>query len=431
MPTAITSPSALLVSVPDLLDISDSIKIVSVAEKYDNPKGPNGRVPEYTVPQGPPPHAYHCSKVETSWTQGFFPGLLWLLVERRRLARDTVYWGYNEDRIAHLAHRFQDGFRHMATDAFNHDQGFRFQLSYGKGLELEGSKDTDARQAVIEAADSLVARYDDNVGCIRSWDSMRKVGEEDVWRLDNMDEHYLVIIDNMMNLDLLYLASELTGDPHYATIATRQADKSLTAHIRPDGTTYHVVDFNQDGTVKKSMTHQGYADESTWSRGQAWAAYGYAQCALRTGRKDFVEVTRKVVDKFIALLGPSGVPEWDFDAPRPAPYDASAATITARAMQMLYTLLKDSEPDAAGYYLARGFRLIADVLRECKTPAANIVDGVVDFGEDGWETILQHSTINGNRHSPRKIMDHGLVYADFYLVQFGNEALKMALEEKL
>lgn len=198
MPTAITSPSALLASVPDLLDISDSIKIVSVAEKYDNVNGQNGRVPEYTVPQGPPPHAYHCSKVETSWTQGFFPGLLWLMVERRRLARDTVYWGYNEDRIAHLAHRFQDGFRHMATDAFNHDQGFRFQLSYAKGLELEGNKDHDARLAVIQAADSLVARYDENVGCIRSWDSMRKVGEEDVWRLDNMDEHYLVIIDNMV-----------------------------------------------------------------------------------------------------------------------------------------------------------------------------------------------------------------------------------------
>lgn len=212
-----------------------------------------------------------------------------------------------------------------------------------------------------------------------------------------------------MNLDLLYLASELTGDAHYATIATRQADKSLTAHIRPDGTTYHVVDFNQDGSVKKSMTHQGYSDESTWSRGQAWAAYGYAQCALRTGRADFIAVTRKVVDKFIALLGPSGVPEWDFDAPSPAPYDASAATITARAMQMLYTLLRDTEPDAAGYYLARAFRLVSDVLRECKTPRASIVDGVVDFGEEGWETILQHSTINGNRHSPRKIMDHGLV----------------------
>ena len=81
-----------------------------------------------------------------------------------------------------------------------------------------------------------------------------------------------------MNLDMLYLTSEITGDMRYADIATRQAEKSLKAHVRPDGTTYHVVDFHQDGTVKAKMTHQGYEDESTWSRGQAWAIYGYAQC---------------------------------------------------------------------------------------------------------------------------------------------------------
>ncbi|OXC62093.1 hypothetical protein C358_02507 [Cryptococcus neoformans MW-RSA852] len=121
-----------------------------------------------------------------------------------------------------------------------------------------------------------------------------------------------------MNLDMLYEATELIGDPKYAHIATQQAEKSLNSHVRPDYTTYHVVDFNQDGNVKKCMTHQGYADESTWSPGQSWAIYGYAQC----GRKDFLETV-------FELLPESGVPWWDFDSPKPCPYDAHTTPLQA------------------------------------------------------------------------------------------------------
>ncbi|ORY35085.1 Six-hairpin glycosidase-like protein [Naematelia encephala] len=261
---------------------------------------------------------------------------------------------------------------------------------------------------------------------------MRKVGEPDIWRLDNQQEHFLVIIDNMasMNLDLLYMATELTGDTSYADIATQQAHKSLKAHVRPDYTTNHVVDFNRDGTVKKCMTHQGYDDGSVWSRGQAWAIYGYAQCALRSKEEMFTTTAAHLADKFVELLPPSGVPLWDSSAPQPCPYDASAGTVAARGMQMLYHLLKDTNPPAASYYLTRSFKLVEDIIRECKTAVASLDEaGNVTWGDDGWETILQHSTINGNRHSPRPIMDHGLVYADYYLLEFGNEALKLGLDK--
>lgn len=161
-------------------------------------------------------------------------------------------------------------------------------------------------------------------------------------------------------------------------------------------------------------TGLGYADESCWSRGQAWGIYGYAQCgkyrsvsdlllylsltyvALRSGRKDFLDISRRLADKFLSLLGPTGVPEWDFDAPKPCPYDASAATITARGLQMLYQLLLPTDPKAAEEYLRRGFKLVEDTLKECWASDASLEDGQVDFGQDGWETILSVSPANAN-----------------------------------
>lgn len=116
--------------------------------------------------------------------------------------------------------------------------------------------------------------------------------------------------------------------------------------------------------------------------------------ALRTGRKDFLDISRRLADKFLSLLGPTGVPEWDFDAPKPCPYDASAATITARGLQMLYQLLLPTDRAAAEEYLTRGFKLVQDTLRECWASDASVTDGKVDFGKDGWETILMVSGVS-------------------------------------
>ncbi|ODN77026.1 hypothetical protein L202_05571 [Cryptococcus amylolentus CBS 6039] len=376
-------------SIPALYDISDSIKLVEVAKKYEGPEDELvTRVPEYTYPGGP--NGYHCSKVSTSWTQGFFPGLLWLLVERQRLLPESVSSTYSENEITRLARRYQEGFRDMARTAMNHDQGFRFQLSFGKDLELNGSE--EGKKALLEAADSLVDLYSPEVACIRSWKQMIRSGVPNDWRADNQHEHYLVIIDNLMNLDMLYEATELTGKPIYAEIATSQCEKSMHSHVRPDFTTYHVVDFNQDGTVKKAMTCQGFEDESTWSRGQAWGIHGYAQSALRTGRADFLETACRLADKFIELLPESGVPWWDFDAPKPCPYDASASTIAAVGLLWIFIALRKTDPGRAEQYLTRAFKLVEDVLEVCKTAKAEIdEEGKVRWGEGGWETILKVS----------------------------------------
>ncbi|KIR71930.1 glycosyl hydrolase family 88 [Cryptococcus deuterogattii CA1014] len=388
---------------PRLYDVSDSIKIVEVAKKYEGPEGtPIMRIPEYTTPQVS--HEYHCSKAATSWTQGFFPGLLWLVEERRRLLPEAVEPSYPDKEIMRLARRYQESFKFLAKKAINHDQGFRFQLCYGMDFALTG--DEEAKRVLIDAADSLVELYTPEVGCMRSWTMMRKANMPDLWRDDNLDEHYLVIIDNLMNLDMLYEATELTGDPKYAHVATHQAEKSLNSHVRPDYTTYHVVDFNQDGSVKKCMTHQ----------------------ALRTGRKDFLETACKLADKFFELLPESRVPWWDFDAPKPCPYDASASAVTACGLLMLYRLLRPTNPLAAEQYLTKSFKLVDDLMRECRTGKATLQGDRVVWGEGGWETILEHSTINGNELATKRLLDHGLVYADFYFMQYGNELLKLRQE---
>lgn len=158
--------------------------------------------------------------------------------------------------------------------------------------------------------------------------------------------------------------------------------------------------------------------------------YGYAQCASRTGRADFLKTARDLSDAFLQRLPESGVPWWDFDAPKPCPYDASAGAIAARALQMLYEQLVDSDPDAAEHYLAASFKLLDDLVQECATPAASVKGGAVNWGEGEWETILQHSTINNNPDATLKIFDTGLVYADMYFVEAANEALKLKAARK-
>lgn len=158
--------------------------------------------------------------------------------------------------------------------------------------------------------------------------------------------------------------------------------------------------------------------------------YGFAQVAQRTRRSDFLLTSRRLTDKFLSLLPESGVPPWDFhapQAPQPAPYDTSAGCIAARAMQMLYGLLVKSDRQAAEHYLAASFRLLDDITRVSASPAAKVdKDGKVDWGEGGWETILQHSTVMNNPDAGWSVADVGLVYADTYFLEAGNEALKLA-----
>jgi uncharacterized protein YyaL (SSP411 family) len=230
------------------------------------------------------------------------------------------------------------------------------------------------------------------------------------------------------DLELMYYVADLTKDTRLAEIATRHAHKTLESHIRSDNSTCHVVNFEQtDGSVKQRMTDQGYSDESCWSRGQAWGITGFAQCYKWTAEPKFLEASKRLADYFLAQLPPDGVPFWDFDAPQLAPQDTSAAMVAAYGMLLLF---EADRADNSKYYDA-AMRIVSGVVRTSLSPEAKFLvtpgggDSEVDL--DGHDTILMHATINNYEFAPRRWADHGLVYADYYFILFGNKLLEMGL----
>lgn len=248
------------------------------------------------------------------WTSGFFPGSLWYAYEltgREELKLQAI-------RYTNLLNPVR-----KVTD--NHDVGFMVNCSYGNALRL--SPNDTIEQVMIETADNLCSRFNRQIGCIRSWD----FGS---W-------NYPVIIDNMMNLGLLFNVYRLTGNQKYYDIAVCHAKTTKKNHFRPDYTCYHVVSYNDDGSIESKGTFQGKSDESAWARGQAWAVYGYTLCYKETHDKEFLHQAIHVADMIIDRVKTNdSIPYWDYNAPQSqeTPRDASAACVTASALLDLSTL---------------------------------------------------------------------------------------------
>jgi len=244
------------------------------------------------------------------WTSGFFPGGLWLLYEYT----NRNFWLNNA--IQRTA-----GIEGQKNNTGTHDLGFMLGCSFGNAYRLYD--DPTYAPILIQAGKSLASRFNANVGCIRSWDF-------GTWE-------FPVIIDNMMNLELLFLATELSGDSSYWEKAVSHADVTLINHFRDDFSSYHVVDYNETtgDTIGKS-THQGFSRESAWARGQAWGLYGYTMCYRFTKDPRYLELAENIAlfliehDHFPADL----VPYWDFDAPGipNEPRDVAAAAIMCSAL---------------------------------------------------------------------------------------------------
>lgn len=313
------------------------------------------------------------------WTSGFFPGMLWYMYEL------TGYGSWLEKAIEYTA-LLED----QMYNASNHDVGFRMFCSYGNGLRLTG--DTSYIPILVQSAKTLITRYNDNVGCIRSWDF-----NQEEWQ-------YPVIIDNMMNLELLFWATEQTGDSSYREIAVRHANTTLENHFRPDYSSFHVVDYDTlTGEVREKYTHQGFAPASAWARGQAWALYGYTM-SYRFTRNPRYLAQAEGIARFLLnhpRLPKDRIPLWDFDAPRlrKEPRDASAAAIMASAMYELSTYSIDGE----------FFRERADWIME----ALSSDDYRSPEGEN-FGFLLDHST--GNLPGGTEI-DVPLIYADYYYLE--------------
>ncbi len=310
------------------------------------------------------------------WCSGFFAGNLWLMY---RLTGEKAWL----DKADRWTWPIEMASRHRGT----HDLGFMIYDSFGAGYDLTG--DTRYRDVVLEASRTLVTRYDPGVGCIRSWDH-----NAEQWQ-------YPVIIDNMMNLEMLFRATQLTGDSTYYYIAVKHADTTLANHFRSDNSCYHVVDYNPlNGNVNTRCTAQGYGDESVWSRGQAWALYGYTMCYRFTHDERYLDHARNVAEFiFSQPLPEDGVPYWDMLAPGDdnRARDASAAAITSSALYELAELTG-----------VTAWRDTADKLLTSLTRFYTAREGT----SGGFQ--LLHST---GHHPAGSEIDVPLVYADYYYLE--------------
>ncbi|RZS74807.1 sialate O-acetylesterase [Pseudobacter ginsenosidimutans] len=312
------------------------------------------------------------------WTSGFFPGVLWFLYE---------YTGKPEWK--EKAHAYTAFIEKEKQNAVTHDMGFKVYCSFGTGYRL--TNDPKYKAVIMESARTLASRFNPTVGCLRSWDHSK-----DKW-------DFPVIIDNMMNLELLFAATELSGDSAYYRIAVSHANTTMKNHFRPDYSSYHVVAYDSlTGKVEKKQTHQGYSHESAWSRGQAWALYGYTMCYRFTRDKKYLEQAEHVA-KFILdhpRLPKDKVPYYDFDAPGipNEPRDASAAACIASG---LYELAQYSKK--APVYTAAANTMVESLTKSYRSP----------IGENKGFLLL-HST--GSKPGNSEI-DVPLSYADYYYME--------------
>lgn len=260
----------------------------------------------------------HWAKTSFDWTEGFFPGSLWYL-----------YANTGNDKWKNAAAHFQAKFEDHKYRTDNHDLGFIFNTSFANGYEMTTGNEA-YKNVMITAADSLITRFDSDVGCIKSWDTNKGWQSKRNWM-------FPVIIDNMMNLELLFKVSELTNDPKYKNIAITHANTTLKNHFRPDNSSYHVVDYNPDtGEVRNKETAQGYSNDSAWARGQAWGLYGYTVCYRYTSDIKYMEQAEKIASFIMQQKEKykEHVPYWDYNAANipQEPKDVSAAAITASAL---------------------------------------------------------------------------------------------------
>lgn len=331
------------------------------------------------------------------WTSGFFAGNLWYMyqltgdlewkaeAEKWTVALDTIqYW------------------------SGIHDIGFMINCSYGNGLKFAGKKDYE--KVMVQAAKSLIKRYNQVVKCIKSWDYRKAWNDTTEW-------FYPVIIDNMMNLELLFEASRLSGDSTYYHIAVQHALTTVKNHYRPDFSCYHVVDYDTlTGKVLDKATCQGFTDESSWARGQAWGLYGFTICYRYTKNEQFLKFAENIANYILNnpnlpkdlipywdynVGDPNQKPEWNFDPSNYTviPRDASAAAITSSAL----------------FELSTYSTVNSVVLRQAAIKIIESLASPAYMGVSGDKYFILNHSVGSIPHGVE--IDVPLVYADYYFLE--------------
>lgn len=311
-----------------------------------------------------------------SWTSGFYPGLLWQL------------YGYSQEKtLLSSAEAWSSFVEKEKWDGGTHDLGFKIYCPFGNAYKI--TKNEKYKNVFVTAAKTLCTRFSPNVGAIRSWDH-----HEHLWK-------FPVIIDNMMNLELLFEASLHTGDSSFYDIAVKHADTTLKNHFRSDNSSYHVIDYDPNtGAVVKRNTHQGLGHESAWSRGQAWGLYGYTVAYRYTKNQAYLDQAKKIAE-FIYThdnMPVDLIPYWDYDVEhKDEPRDISAAAIAASGLLELQKYV----PDNAAEYITWAENTLMSI-------------GMDKYKLETAPFFLQHSTGS----VPGKFeIDSPIIYAEYYYVE--------------
>ncbi|MFD1616009.1 glucuronyl hydrolase [Gelatiniphilus marinus] len=315
------------------------------------------------------------------WTSGFYAGSLWylnFLTEDKKWEKLALEYTKKLDSI-----QYWEG---------NHDVGFIMECSYGNALKKTTSKAFES--VIVQTAKSLATRFHPKAGIIQSWNSNEK------WNCP-------VIIDNMMNLELLFHATKISSDSTYYNIAVSHANKTIENHFRSDNSSYHVLNYDVNtGEILNRNTHQGLTDDSAWARGQAWGLYGFTVCYRETKDSKYLNQAIKIADyiKTHPNLPEDNIPYWDYNAPasNETPRDASAAAITASALYQLSTFTKSKE-DGKKYK-----KFSDEIMQSLCSPTYFADKGTnADF-------LLKHS-VGSIPHGVE--IDVPLNYADYYFLE--------------
>ena len=319
------------------------------------------------------------------WTSGFYSGTLWQLYR---------FGGQEEMKTA--AEKWTDFEEKEKWDTHTHDLGFKIYCSFGEGYET--TKLDRYKDVILEASRTLIKRYNPTVGAIRSWD-----WNEDIWQ-------FPVIIDNMMNLEMLFAATELSGDSTFYTIARQHALTTMDHHFRSNYSSYHVIDYDTlTGEVRNRHTHQGAANESAWARGQAWGLYGFSMAYGFTKDQRFLDQAKAIANFFFhhPRLPEDHIPYWDFDAPNIPDElrDVSAAAVAASGLLEL----SQHDPENRKQYLQWVDQILLSLNK-------------AEYQTDAAPFLLGHSVGS----IPGKFeVDVPIVYADYYYVQALLRRMKM------
>ena len=334
---------------------------------------------------------WNCRKATPEeWCDGFWPGILWMDYQNSR-----------DEAVRKAAEGYTESLKGIAyRPCYDHDIGFLMFCSYGKGYEVNHSQ--AYKDVILASADSLATLFNPIVGTILSWP--REVKPRN-WP-------HNTIMDNMMNLDMMFWAAKNGGNKLLYDLAVTHAKTTMQNHFRPDGSCYHVAVYDTiNGDLIKGVTHQGYADHSMWARGQSWAIYGYTMVYRYTHNKVFLDFAQKVTDIYIKRLKETSddlVPLWDMDDPRGvkggAPKDASAACVVADALLELQQYVGGEKGEEYKQFALQSLAQLS-----------------TDRYQSGKKNVafLMHST---GHHPAGSEIDASIIYADYYYLEALNRA---------